>query len=459
MARDRKLEWLPRRWGRGTDHSEPRERSMQRANRPIRRIHDVSCRPRAPSTIPWAIAALVVVSLVLSGCAASRDPTMARIFEAPNVVHVCVRPPNVPKDKRIWGVTADGAPFFGVREVDRARGNGSPIFVFDLESPPASARLLPIPYNTLECPARTPPPKPRVVAAEEKAKAKEAEEKEGEAKKAEGPRPLPRPIARSREQERCTAYREPGQARRRSGTGAGGCTRGLVKRREAEQVAADKQSPAIREVKPAEPAEPRELPASAAQAYEDWGLSPAETSALAEDRARECLQGLCHARHPNFVPKSKKQPGERHNGQSLSTGSGSPQPAPKTTVKTRTKPVGKANGAKPNGGAAGQGGSGSAADPPAQAKPKRGGENAAAARGREVHEEFKKKVKEKEGWHPNPRIKVEGSPELRPDALTPNRNPIELKPNTPTGKAAGKRQMKKYEAATGKRGRVIYYDP
>ncbi|MDI3287923.1 hypothetical protein [Polyangium sp. 15x6] len=398
------------------------------------------------------------MSLVLSGCAASRDPTMARIFEAPNVVHVCVRPPNVPKDKRIWGVTADGAPFFGVREVDRARGNGSPIFVFDLESPPASARLLPIPYNTLECPARTPPPKPRVVAAEEKAKAREAEEKEGEAKKAEGPRPLPRPIARPPEEERCTAYREPGQARRRSGTGAGGCTRVLVKRREAEPVVADKQPAAIHEVKPAEPAEPRELPANAAQAYEDWGLSPAETSALADDRARECLQGLCHARHPNFVPKSKEKPGERHNGQSLSTGSGSPQPAPKTTVKTRTKPVGK-----PNGTAAGQAGNGSAVDPPPQAKPKRGGETPAAARGRKEHEEFKKKVeaKQKEGkdWDPRPRVFTKDGQELRPDALTPQKHPIELKPNTPTGKAAGKRQMKKYEAATGKRGRVIYYEP
>ncbi|MDI3291177.1 HNH endonuclease signature motif containing protein [Polyangium sp. 15x6] len=310
------------------------------------------------------VMALVVLCFVLisSGCAASRDPTMARIFEAPNVIHVCVRPPNVPNDKRIWGVTSDGAPFFGVREVDRARGNGSPVFVFNADSPPESARLLPIPYNKLECPARTPRPKPRVAAA--KAKAKEAEEKKDEAKKAEGPKPLPRPIARSPEQERCTEYREPGQTRRRSGTGSRACTRVLVKRRDAEQAVADKQPAAIRELEPPEPAEPRELPASAAQAYEDWGLSPAETSALAEDRARECLQGLCHARHPNFVPKSKKKPAETHNGQSLSTGSGSgggasssrpaSKPAaapaqPVTTVKTTTRTV-----AKPNGAAAGQ---------------------------------------------------------------------------------------------------------
>ncbi|MDC3979960.1 hypothetical protein [Polyangium jinanense] len=386
---------------------------------------------------------------------------MARIFEAPNVVHVCVRPPNVPKDKRIWGLTADGTPFFGVREVDRARGNGSPIYVFDQDAPAASARLLPIPYNTLECPART-PPKPRVAAATEKAK--EAEEKKDEGKKAERPKPLPRPIARPPEEQRCAAYREPGQTRRRSGTGARVCTRVLVKWRCAKQAVADKRPPAAEPCPVHEP-EPRELPESAAQAYEDWGLSRADTSALAKDRARECLEGLCHARHPNFVPKSKKKPAETNNGQSLSTGSGSPQPAPKTTtVKTTTKPVpAKSNGAKSNSAAAGQAGSGSAADPPPQAKPKRGGETPAAARGRQVHEEFKKKVeaKQKEGkdWRPNPRIKLEDGTELRPDALTPKGNPIELKPNTPTGKAAGKRQIKKYEDATGQRGRVIYYDP
>ncbi|MDC3979259.1 hypothetical protein KEG57_02025 [Polyangium jinanense] len=293
--------------------------------------------------------------LILTGCASSRDPTMARIFEAPNVVHVCVRPPNVAKDKRIWGVTTDGTPFFGAREVDRARSNGSPIFVFDESSPPASAKLLPIPYNTLECPARTPPPKPRVAAAKVDSKKKD------EAKQVERPKPLPRPIARSSEEQRCAAYREPGQTRRRSGTGAGACTRLLVKWRCAKQAVADKQPPAAEPCpfQEPEPAEPRELPESAAQAYEDWGLSRADTSALAKDRARECLEGLCHARHPNFVPKSKKKPAETHNGQSLSTGSGSgggasaPQAAPKTTtVKTTTKPV-----SKPNGAASGQAGS------------------------------------------------------------------------------------------------------
>jgi hypothetical protein len=69
-------------------------------------------------------------------------------------------------------------------------------------------------------------------------------------------------------------------------------------------------------------------------------------------------------------------------------------------------------------------------------------------------------AKKPEGWDPNPRVKDPATrKEVRPDALTPNGNPIELKPNTPTGRAAGKRQIKKYEAVTGKKGRVIYHDP
>ncbi|MDI3281710.1 hypothetical protein [Polyangium sp. 15x6] len=81
-----------------------------------------------------------------------------------------------------------------------------------------------------------------------------------------------------------------------------------------------------------------------------------------------------------------------------------------------------------------------------------------------MHEEFKKKVEAKEkegkGWDPRPSLEdpVTGR-ELRPDALTPKGHPIELKPNTPTGREAGKRQMKKYEAAARKKGRVIYYEP
>ncbi|MDI1478408.1 hypothetical protein [Polyangium sp. y55x31] len=263
--------------------------------------------------------------LLLFGCASSRDPTMARIFEASNVIHVCVRPPNVSKDKRIWGLSSDGTPFFGVREVDLARGNGSAVYVFDLNAPPESAKLLPIPYNTLECPA---PPKPRVVAAKVEGKheeeRKEEATKKAEAKKAERPKPLP-------ETKRCASSPEPGQARRRGGSGSGGCTKVLVHRTRTEPVVAE--SP--REARPPEPAR---LSEDAAREYEDWGLTPADVSALAEDRGRECLERICHARHQNFIPKGKQKPAATHDGQSLSTGNGSGGGgAAKTTVKTTTR--------------------------------------------------------------------------------------------------------------------------
>jgi hypothetical protein len=52
-----------------------------------------------------------------------------------------------------------------------------------------------------------------------------------------------------------------------------------------------------------------------------------------------------------------------------------------------------------------------------------------------------------------------GDPDtLRPDAMTFSGRPVELKPNTPSGHRQGKTQTKKYEGATGKRGRVVYYD-
>ncbi|MDC0742814.1 hypothetical protein [Polyangium mundeleinium] len=199
------------------------------STRPIGRIGGAPRRHRNP-LIHWFIAALVALSLVLSGCASSRDAAMARIFEAPNVIHVCVRPPNVPENQRSWALTSDGLPSFGAREVDLARREGSPVYVFDIGAPRESARLLPIPYHRLECPA---PPKPRVVAAKVEGKQDEATKKT-EAKKAERPKLLPRPIARS--PERCT---EPGQARRRGGTGGRTCTRVLVKRTRTEPVVAE----------------------------------------------------------------------------------------------------------------------------------------------------------------------------------------------------------------------------
>lgn len=87
----------------------------------------------------------------------------------------------------------------------------------------------------------------------------------------------------------------------------------------------------------------------------------------------------------------------------------------------------------------------------------RGGESAAAARGRQVHKDFAGKVKQKPGWQSEPTIKGRNGETLRPDAIDPKGRPVELKPNTPSGRAQGARQIKKYEDALGKKGRVIHY--
>ncbi|WP_437565852.1 RHS repeat-associated core domain-containing protein [Sorangium sp. So ce542] len=98
--------------------------------------------------------------------------------------------------------------------------------------------------------------------------------------------------------------------------------------------------------------------------------------------------------------------------------------------------------------------------PQAAAPATRGGDSATAARGRSVHREFADKVKAKPGWQAEPRLVDPATGKIVvPDAVTPKGHPIELKPNTPSGRAAGRRQMTRYERATGKKGRIIYYDP
>jgi len=42
---------------------------------------------------------------------------------------------------------------------------------------------------------------------------------------------------------------------------------------------------------------------------------------------------------------------------------------------------------------------------------------------------------------------------------SPGGHPVEIKPNTPSGRAKGAKQLPQYERAFGKKGRVIYYDP
>jgi RHS repeat-associated protein len=83
----------------------------------------------------------------------------------------------------------------------------------------------------------------------------------------------------------------------------------------------------------------------------------------------------------------------------------------------------------------------------------------AVERGRQVHQEFANKMKEKPGWLSQPRIKGPNGETLYPDAIDPKGRPVELKPNTPSGRAKGAKQIEQYKEATGTNGRVVYYNP
>lgn len=94
------------------------------------------------------------------------------------------------------------------------------------------------------------------------------------------------------------------------------------------------------------------------------------------------------------------------------------------------------------------------------------GDNWATRAGRRAHAALKEWVAQKPGWQSEPSVRVEGRV-LKPDVRTPSRirssgeqpTPfqMELKPNTPTGRKAAARAIKKYEA-TEVKTRPIYYD-
>jgi uncharacterized protein RhaS with RHS repeats len=89
----------------------------------------------------------------------------------------------------------------------------------------------------------------------------------------------------------------------------------------------------------------------------------------------------------------------------------------------------------------------------------RGGESAAAATGRQAHRELAERVAQKPGWRSEPRLIGADGKVYKPDVVTPHGRILELKPNTPSGRAAGACQIRKYEEQLGMLGRVIYYDP
>lgn len=92
-------------------------------------------------------------------------------------------------------------------------------------------------------------------------------------------------------------------------------------------------------------------------------------------------------------------------------------------------------------------------------KAARGGESAAAAAGRQAHRDLAEKVASKSGWRSEPSMLGADGRTYKPDPVTAHGRILELKPNTPSGRAAGARQVTKYQQQPGMRGRVITYDP
>lgn len=96
------------------------------------------------------------------------------------------------------------------------------------------------------------------------------------------------------------------------------------------------------------------------------------------------------------------------------------------------------------------------------------GDNWATRAGRRAHAALKKHVAQKPDWQSEPTVPLKDGRVLRPDVRTPSRvrtqgkDPepfqMELKPNTPSGRAAAARAAEKYKA-TGVKTRPIFYDP
>lgn len=89
----------------------------------------------------------------------------------------------------------------------------------------------------------------------------------------------------------------------------------------------------------------------------------------------------------------------------------------------------------------------------------RGGETAATAAGRQAHRELAERVAQKPGWRSEPRMRGADGKTYKPDVVTPRGRIMELKPNTPSGRAAGTRQANNYRQQLERPARPIYYRP
>lgn len=94
------------------------------------------------------------------------------------------------------------------------------------------------------------------------------------------------------------------------------------------------------------------------------------------------------------------------------------------------------------------------------------GDNSATRAGRRAHKQLEDRLVPKNGWDYEPSKQVNGRL-MKPDVGTPPRNPadtdkryyLELKPNTPSGRRAAARAVRRYQEGLGQKVRAIYYDP
>jgi RHS repeat-associated protein len=89
----------------------------------------------------------------------------------------------------------------------------------------------------------------------------------------------------------------------------------------------------------------------------------------------------------------------------------------------------------------------------------RGGETAATVAGRQAHRELAERVTQKPGWRSEPRMTGADGKTYKPDVVTPRGRIMELKPDTPSGRATGARQAASYSNQLGAPARTITYQP
>jgi hypothetical protein len=94
------------------------------------------------------------------------------------------------------------------------------------------------------------------------------------------------------------------------------------------------------------------------------------------------------------------------------------------------------------------------------------GDNWATRAGRRAHAALKERLAQKPGWEYEPKLPRKGQRPLKPDVGTPPRNPIkptnrkyiELKPDSPSGRAAGARALERYREVTNDPVRLLFYN-